>query len=162
MTSMGFENVKLFDVAQLRKIAASHIRIFLARVRGGKDAEGQSFPKYSKAYAHYKSQRMTGEKGQRLKRYRGKPIASTNIGNPDFTLTGLTLRGLRIKAVDTKSYTMGWDGEPAEIVQGNAARHRDIMGVPDGEVMQVVNLLGDAIDKELKEKLKDVTIHVKV
>lgn len=160
--SMGFENVKLFDPRDLLKIAAFHLRIFVQRVKSGKDAEGTTFPKYTDKYAKMKSGRMTGKKG-RLKRYKGISITSSQVSPPDFTLTGLTLRGLRVRAHDSHSYTLGWEGEPAEIVQGNAGRHRDIMsGVPDGEVSRVVELLGNAVDQELKTKLKNITVHVKV
>ena len=116
-------NVKLFPPVDMKNIAAKFLTLFKNRVKSGLDAEGDFFPAYSKGYAKYKQRKMTRfTDGKRLKGYQGISISSANVNRPDFTLRGITLKTTRIKSVQRDGFTFGWDGEPAEIVTGNAEK----------------------------------------
>ena len=85
--------------------------------------------------------------------------SGVKIAKRQFTLRGLTMRNMRIRGVKTNSYTIGWDGEFADIVDYNANRKRDITNIPSKEVDWVLSKLGILIDKEFA-RVKDKTVKV--
>lgn len=154
---------KLFDINELRKVAALHITKFKNRVQSGKDATGKQFKPYSEGYAKYKAHNMRRfTDNARLQAYSGVSISSNNVANPDFTLTGNTMRGLAVKNVKSDKYTIGWDGERADIVDGNMRKGRDIASnIPESEYNWILSQLGIAFDKEAK-KIKNVKVHIRI
>jgi len=73
--------------------------------------------KYNADYALSKADRKAAPKGV--------PQASTS-GTPDLTLTGKMLKGLEVRQVDDKGFTIGWIGEDAAKVEYNANMGRAI------------------------------------
>ena len=150
--SIGIENVKVFPRAAMRKVAEKHIGKFKHRVGDkGQDYRGRVMPAYSEKYATYKSEARHG--------------GDTQVHPPNFRLSGRTLRALYAKKFSTDYYTIGWDGEPAKIVDGNRSRKkkRDIAtNIPDKEKEYVARELTLVMEREFKKKLKNVRITVNV
>jgi hypothetical protein len=166
----GIENVKYFDPKKLREIAVKHVRILNKRVTvDSQDAEGTRFPAYSKEYAELKARGFTrttektktGKIKKKQSRLKGfKNIALNKQTNPpNFLLRGLTMKNLRDRSAGRDFYEIGWDGEAAAIVEGNASRGRDIMsGIPGKELQQILVWLGGVVDEEWKTKIQSQTI----
>ena len=154
--------IELFPVNAMRKVAAEFLAVFKKRVQSGKDANDKEFPPYTKEYAELKAKGMTGESGRRLPRYGGISITSKNVATPDFTLRGITLKSTRITNVEKNAFEFGWDGEPADIVAGNAGRDRDIMSdITENEKVWVTNRLGNIVQDQIN-KLKDVNVTIRI
>jgi len=142
------------------KVAAEHVPRFVKRVQQGRDYEGRTFKGYTSKYAEYKSRGMKGKRGKKLKAFKGVSITSKKINPPDLTVTKLTLRNLKARKWSDHEYTIGWDGEAAEIVEGLSKKRDIISGIPDSEFNWVVDrLLEEGFDKPWK-KIKNVKIRV--
>lgn len=156
--SMGLEKVKYFDPKELKRVASEHVRYMFNRVTGkGQDGYGRRFKKYTESYSDLKSADFRSEDGKRYGGYKG--IALNNqVSPPNFLLRGLTMKNLRFRKATKNYYEIGWDGEAATIVEGNAGRGRDIASnIPDHEWQFVLKRLGVAVEKEY-QKLKNVTV----
>ena len=166
--TMGLEKLKLFPIEGVRRIASEHLSVFVRRVfRHGIDSDGNKLKKYSQAYEDLIAADFRDEDGVRMKGYEQIAIESSAkkiaIRNP--VLTGRTQRNFRTRKITKDSYTLGWDGEPAQIVQELAGKGRDIAGVgggqpvPEKEQQFIIDRFADLVGKEFK-KLKDVKITV--
>jgi len=92
-----------------------------------------------------------GKKGQRMAAYKGIAIASTNTSFVDMTVTGQTLRGLKIRAVDENSVTLGYEPKDAMKILGNARPpyNRVLVGLNDKNHNKIANLIFDIISERL-------------
>ena len=158
--SMGLEKVKYFDPKELKRVASEHVRYMKDRVTvKGQDGDGRRFKKYTKSYADLKSSDFKDANGKRLSGYKGGSL-NNQISPPNFLLRGLTMLHLKFRKAGKDFYEIGWTGEAAAIVEGNAAKGRDIASnIPDHEFQFILRRLGISVDKEWK-KLKNVTIVV--
>ncbi len=158
--SMGLEKVKYFDPKKLKRVAVEHVTFMNKRVtKRGIDGFGRKFKKYSKGYEDLKKNDFRTEDGDRYRGYEGIAL-NTQVSPPNFQLRGLTMKNLRQRKVGKDFYEIGWDGEAAAIVEGNASRGRDIANeIPDLEYKWVLGKLGIVIEKEWK-KIKNTTISV--
>ena len=166
--SMGLEKVQFFPVDGVRRIAVEHVSVFSRRVfRNGIDSDGKQLKPYSKKYQDMIASDFRDESGSRLEGYRDVSIESAprKIAMRNPVLTGKTARNLRVRNVKSDQYSLGWDGEPAQIVQELAGMGRDIAGlgggdpVPAKEQQFIVERFARLVDKEFR-KLKDVKIRV--
>jgi hypothetical protein len=157
--SMGLEKVKYFDPKELKRVASEHVRYMNDRVTvKSQDADGTKFPEYTKDYADKKAVGFgTDTKGGRKGGLKQMGL-SRQTHPPDFRLRGLTMKNLRFRKASKDFYEIGWDGEAAAIVEGNAGRGRDIISnIPDHEWQFILKRLGISVEKEWK-KLKNVTV----
>ena len=127
----------------LQKVSLDHLTFFLKRVKRGIDAEGMKFPKYSEEYADYKSRGFERKDGKgRLKAYKQKPITSRQVGTPDFTVTGLTLKNANPSKPTKRGWHLKFTGQAGDIVEGNKAKGRDIISqIPNKEEKFVAKLI---------------------
>ncbi|GAG06025.1 unnamed protein product [marine sediment metagenome] len=156
--SMGLEKVKYFDPKRLKNIAVRHVtKMYKRVVDQGKDARGKGFKGYTPEYQKLKDRRFKKKDGQS---YKNVPVFASENKREDFVLRGKTMFNLRERGVGKDYYNIGWEGEAAAIVEGNASRGRDIINsIPDDEFVWVTKELGIAIEREWK-KLKNVVITV--
>ena len=161
---MNLEKLKFFDVKTVKKMASYHLRIFKHRVEvQALDKDGNAFPPYKEPYKSQKARGMTKLSGGRYKSHANQPIKNTNVSKPTLVLTGRTMMGARgMKKFDEQKdgYRLGWSGEREKIIKGNAARGRDILGAPSGEMEKVVRELGNLTEKQMKQIIKNVTVRV--
>ena len=158
---MGLSKIQVFPKSVMAWMAVRHIPIFKKRVVGGIDGKGKRFKVYTRQYMESKSD---GFKSKRT----GKRIASkkqvalnTQVFPPNLTLTGLMLKNLSRRKYDKTSWTIGFNGEPAEKAQGNKEQGRNIIDdIPKKESDALSKLLAKQMDKQFKTKLKNVTITV--
>lgn len=160
--STGLEKVKIFSPSLMAKIASYHIGEFVKRVgTKGLDYRGKMMRPYTKRYRDLKA---SGFEGKRPKSLEGQSL-DRQVFPPNMKLTGRTLGALERKKWDDDSWTIGWSGEAAKIVSGNADRNRkrDIKSdIPDSEKKKIVDEISEGLDKELRKKLKNVTITVEM
>lgn len=160
--SIGLENIEYFPIKDIKQLAQYHVSIFNIRVKKGVDARGRYFPNYSSDYEYLKSRGMKGKRGKKLKPYRQISIRSRQTRPPDFTLTGRTMVNLRERKHGKDFYVIGWDGEAAEIVQGNQGKGRDIASdIPEKEMKFMLNALNRVIQKEWNKKIKSVKVRAR-
>ena len=157
--------IKIFDPKELRKVAGMHTTVFVDRITNkALDAKGKPLSRipYSDGYIKniknkFKKKDGTGYKGYENVTTEGK------IHRKPFYLRGDTARNLKPRGIGSDYYEIGWDGEAAEIVEGNMNRskHKRDVGsdIPDKEWKWVMSQLGLKIDKEWK-KVKNVNITV--
>ncbi len=160
----NIKKIKFFKNKELAKVAAQHLARFKKRVtKDGLDKSGMQFPTYSEDYLDQLQSDFKNEDGDRPKHLRGVSLntSPTKIAKRQFQLRGNTMRNLDVRKVETDSYTLGWDGEAAEIVEVNAARKkkRDVINdIPDivDEVIVVSNNSTD--DTEINAKNAGATV----
>ncbi len=157
---MGLSKIQLFPKAAMGKIGNLHNTIFKKRVERGEDYKGRRFKPYTMDYLVKKSNDfkspVTGEKYK----YPRAPISSNKVYPPDLTLTGHMLRNLTRRSYSKTEWKLGWRGEEAEKVQGNADNGRNIIDdIPDKEKNILVKLLAKEVGVQFK-KLKNVTLTV--
>lgn len=152
MQKNNLNKIKMFTPSRLRGVAERHKALFFDRVtEKGLDYKGRPFPKYSKAYLKLLGKDYRKESGERYKGFENLPLSTSGqkIGKRQFNLRGLTMANFRVRKVNSDGYYLGWDGEPAAIVEGNAKKGRDIINdIPDSEKEFVVKELGLLVDKE--------------
>ena len=154
--------IKLFDPQQMMKVAAKYTTVFTDRVTDrAEDGKGKKLPEYSEGYRKLIEKGFRKKDGTRYKGYGGYSLAlQGKIANRPFRLRGLTMRNFKARKADSDSFSVGWTGNPALIVQGNKENGRDIISdIPDREYKWILKQLGVAIDKEWK-KVKNVNITV--
>ena len=157
--------IKFFENKELARVAAKHLARFKKRIgTDGLDKNGQQLPPYSEAYLDKLQSDFRDENGKRIAGYEGLALNTSpaKIAKRQFSLRGNTVRNLTVRKVESDSYTLGWDGEAAEIVEKNAGRKkkRDVINdIPDAEYKFIMKELGIAIDKEFA-KVKSKTIKV--
>jgi hypothetical protein len=157
---MGLSKIQLFPANEMARIANLHIPVFKRRVQGGIDAYGRRFKIYTNKYMTLKSNKFKSEVTGKRYAYPKARISSGQVYPPNLTLTGFMLQNLKRRSYNKHEYVLGWTGEEAEKVQGNADNGRDIISdVPNKEKDFIIKLLGKAVDKELR-KLKNVDIYV--
>jgi len=159
---LGLSKLKYYPRKVVKQISAKHLTLFKRRVvTEGRDAKGKEFPEYSTKYKELKASGMKKKSGGRLKGYEGIRI-STEVNKPNFKLRGLTMINLRKRNIKPQSYKLGWRGEAAAIVEGNADRikkKRDIINdIPDDEMNKVVRMLANAIEKQHRKHLKNIKV----
>lgn len=94
--------------------------------------------------------------------HKGVPQSSTSTV-PDLTLTGRMMQGLSILQVGSSSVDVGWVGEEADKVHGNAAKGRDLQDqklldkIHDDIYPYMDNLIDKSIDNWAS---RDVNIRV--
>ena len=98
-------------------------------------------------------------KGTRLKAYEGKKIESTNVAYVDMTLTGETMAGFHVKAVDPQGVTMAYNPPDTDKIIGNRKHGYDIVGLNDKNRMLVKNEILKELGLSAKEH-KKITINV--
>jgi len=158
---MGLSKIQVFPKSVMAWMATQHIPVFRAMVQGGLDYKGKRFKMYSTKYADLKGNRFVSDITGKRYKYPKERISSTQVHPPDFTLTGLTLQNLKRIGYTKTYWTIGFRGEPAEIVIGNKKRGRNIIDdLPDKEKAFLTKLLAKQMDKQFKAKLKNVTITV--
>jgi hypothetical protein len=157
---MGLSKVKLFPAAAMGKIANLHVPVLKRRVQGGLDGYGKRFKIYTRQYMEAKSDGFKSKRtGKRISSMKQRSL-NTQVFPPNLTLTGLMLSNLKRRFYNKREYKIGWDGEAAEKVQGNADNGRNIIDeIPDKEKTFLVKLLEKEVGKQFK-KLKNVTITV--
>ena len=149
--SNGFDKIQFFDTKRMRGVAEREKSRFVVRVtEKGQDAKGRAFKKYSKSYTRLINDNFQKKSGGRLKAYQGFPVGGKTT-KPVFALRGLTMSNFRVRKVVKDGFILGWNGEAAEIVDGNQKKGRDIVGIPDKEFNEVLKDLGLAVDKEFKK-----------
>lgn len=161
--STGLEKIKLFPEQDVRTIANTHLGVFYKRVaQYGLDYQGQKFPPYSEAYEKLLVKNFRKKDGSRYKGFEQIAISSgqEKIARRQLVLRGLTMKNLRLRRVGKDFYVIGWDGEAASIIDGNAGKGRDVMsGIPQKESDFVAKQFTHSIDKQAA-KLKNIKIRV--
>lgn len=156
----NLDKLKYFDPKRLTKIANLHVGKFFLRVtKEGRDYKGNQFKPYSKDYLKLLEKDFRKKNGGRYAGYEG--IALNTSGEKrskrPLELRGLSMNNLRVRGSAKDSYTIGWDGEPAAIIEGNARKGRNVIDdLPPDEWQWVVDQLGDAVEDEWK-KVPNVT-----
>ena len=154
MSKTNLEKVKYFDPKGLRKLAEEHRALFKVRVtETGEDYTGAKFKAYSEGYTKLINAKFQKKDGSRLARYREATVGGKTT-DPKFRLSGKTMSNFLVRKVKTDSWTVGWKGEPAAIVQGNkdASPSRDIIkDLPPKEWNYIIKGLGKLVDKEWKK-----------
>ena len=159
--------IEYFPIKDITKIANEHAGVVKARVTDkGQDYKGNQFPAYSQGYTEALQRDMKikrgPRKGQRHKGLEGVGLntSGTKIAKRQFSLRGLTMGpGFKVRKVEKDSYTLGWDGEAAMVVDAHKDKRNVIDGIPDKEHDWVVNRLMKSIDRQW-DKVKDITIKV--
>ena len=62
--------------------------------------------------------------------------------------------------IRTDSYKIDWRGEAARIVHGQKDQGRDILGIPKTEMKRVVNQLSIQMERQFKQKFKNINVRV--
>jgi hypothetical protein len=159
---MGLSKVKIFNPKAMKKVAAEHLTFFTKRVKGGLDAKGDKFLAYTKKYAKLKKRGFVRKDGKNYASLRGRPVSSRETTNPDFTLTGLTLKNLKPKQYRTNGYVLRFTGQAGDIVKGNKSHNRDITSdVPEKEKKFIAKRLERQLRKEFR-RLKNVRIPINI
>ena len=153
--NLNMDKIKIFDPALMRKVASMHVGLVRRRAtEKGLDFRGKQFPPYSTDYAKLLAKDFRKKGGGRYKGFEGVSLVTSGSKQSKhlFVLTGITMSGLQVISVDKRSYTMGWRGEDAEVIIGNAKRGRNLKdGVPTGEKDQAVDRLEQGLAKEFKK-----------
>jgi len=160
----GWSKIDVFPKSFMRLLAAKHIPFLKKRVKRGLDYKGRVFKPYDPEYVEYKTSRFRskreGNKG-RIKSMKGQRISSTRAHPPDLTVTGQMLNNLSRKKYSKRHFTIGWVGEAAEKVQYNKEMGRNIMDdIPNREKRFLIRLLGKAMEKQFKTKLRDINLTI--
>lgn len=157
----GFRKLEVFPKNVMGWMATQHIPVFKKRVQGGMDGKGRRFKTYTSKYSDLKGNRFVSDVSGKRHKYPLARIDSTQVFPPDLTLTGLMLANLKRRKYDKVSWTIGFNGEPADKAEGNKAQGRNIIDhLPKKETDFLAKLLAKQMDKQFKHKLKDVTITV--
>ena len=133
----------------------------------------KKFPKYSQNYAELKSKGFQGRvtlvdkngnahtfnMKSRPKELRGQPL-NRQINPPNFRLTQRTIFNLKQKVIAKRFAVMGWDSDRGAIVDKQAARGRDIGGVSEKELDQLIEIIATAAEKKVRKKSKDIKVTV--
>ena len=119
--------------------------------------------KYSKQYKKYKNNWMerftdrTGRAGTKLKAYQGSSINSNYTKSVNMKLTGQTIKGLHIEAVNETSVTMSYDKKDLAKIEGNKELGREIATLNKTNISKAESILikdiNLNIDKYVKEKI---------
>ena len=119
---------------------------------------------YSPEYAELKENKMsqiTGytKKGKakrtRLEPYKGVSITSTNTSFVDMTLTGQTLRGLKVRVVTENGTTLAFELRDADKIIGNQRPHlnRRLVGLNKKNRTKVRDMVIDEMKRQVKKQL---------
>jgi hypothetical protein len=97
---------------------------------------------------------MSKGKKIRPEQYKGLAL-NTNVSFVDMNLTGQTLRGLKIRAIDETSVTIGYETKDADKIIGNARPHlnRVLVGLNDKNHNLITDLIFDIISDRLIQNL---------
>lgn len=125
---------------------------------------------YSKQYAQLKRNRMkpplkNGKPGKTLKTYEGVSITSDNTSFVDMTLTGQTLRDLKIKKADDKGVTVGFEPRDIWKIVGNQkpGLNRRLVGLNQKNQDELQTKISKYIETNIKQAFTGkVTINIKL
>ena len=159
---MGFEKVKVYPVAAMKKLADLHTTVARSRIFDKNiDHTGRKLKGYTPKYAELKRGDFRRRDGQRYKRYKAVSLNNEAGLHANLQLTYKTQRNFKRHGYNKSSYQLGWKGETATIIDGQKDQGRDITsGIPRKELNWARDQLVKIMDKEFKKKLKDVTITV--
>lgn len=120
--------------------------------------------KYSEQYAKYKANNMRRfTDNKRLKNYYATSISSTDTSKVNMTLTGQTLKGLKVRTIENNGVTLGYEPADAKKIIGNRVHGYDIVGLNSANIDKVKDELVKGFSEEFKKLMKDkIVIEVKL
>ena len=136
----------------------------------GQDVMGSKWGNYrSPAYVKYKQNWMNrftdrqGNKGTKLKAYRGQAVVSNDTSHVNMTLTGQMANGLHIESVKDNEVLMSYMPKDAGKIIGNAVLDREVVGLNKKNI----GIIGDMIFQELSKNTdewarEDIVINISI
>ena len=162
----GMEKIKIFPREVMKKLSIQFIGKFRHRVIDkGHDAHGKPLPPYSKTYKDMLADWNVGKNIPAEYKEISLTTGGDKISKRPFILRGkgITVSGLRHRESDNDSFKVGWRGVDASVVEENAARGRDIFSdIPDDEKTWMANFLANNVEKQYKQKVKNMKITVSI
>ena len=164
----GMDKIKIFPKEVMQKLAIRFVGVFSKRVTvSGIDAHGKPLPPYSEGYRKLLESDFKGKDGKRYKGYGGISLTTGGgkISRRPFILRGkgITVSGLKHRKSDNDSFNVGWRGIDASVVEGNAARGRDIISdIPDNEKEWMTIFLANNVEQQYRQKVKNMKITVSI
>lgn len=155
-----------YKANQMRRFTKGDGKVFT-------DKEGYFFGKtYFRNKKAKKWKTITGEhggtrtmlvhQGKRLSGFYAKTIESTNTAYVDMTLTGQLKKGLKLKQYINGSWLFGYDPKDADKIEGNRKYGREVVGLNDKNQEDFKNMLLASFNENIRTKLKDITIKVRL
>ena len=94
-------------------------------------------------------------KRTRMEAYKGVSITSTNTSFVDMTLTGQTLRGLKVRVVTENGTTLAFELRDADKIIGNQRPHlnRRLVGLNKKNQTTVRDMVIDEMNRQVKKQL---------
>jgi len=172
----NFEIIGDIDKRTWAKVIVKAIAFIRQKTQRGFGLSGgkrKKFPPYSHNYAELKSKGFKGRvtlvdrngkshtfvMKNRPKELRGQSL-NRQISPPNFRLTQRTISNLKQKSIKKRSAIMGWDSEAGSIVEEQSLKGRDIGGVSEKELDQLIEIIADAAERKMKKNRKNIRVMV--